>query len=67
MREGEGVAASNTIDDGAKSYFCLLVIVFQHNGFHRICSKEWNERRGRATRRIIMMMNNTKKLDGLKL
>ena len=23
-----------TIDDGAKSYFCLLVIVFQHNGFH---------------------------------
>ena len=34
-------AASNesgglTIDDGAKSYSCLLVIVFQHNGFHSI-------------------------------
>ena len=25
-----------TIDDGAKSYSCLLVIVFQHNGFHSI-------------------------------
>ena len=34
--------------------------------FTEYVPKEENERRGRATRRIIMMMNNTKKLNGLK-
>ena len=62
MREGEEVAASNTIDDGAKSYFCLLVIVSNIMAFTEYVPKEENERRGRATRRIIMMMNNTKNL-----
>ena len=61
MREGEDVAASNTIDDGAKSYFCLLVIVFQHNGFHS--STRMRLRRTTTER---MRREQHQKLNGLK-